>query len=81
MRVEIEHIQDSLVQVLAPLYSSYHFPFLPIICIPPPLLLLFLLLFASPPCASLAALPALHRPSFSNQMKLQDYLSPSLPPS
>lgn len=67
---------------LGPGFSSFvhlsSFSFNPYNFIPPPLLLLFLPLFASPPRASLAALPALHRPSFSNQMKLQDYLSPSL---
>lgn len=73
-------MQGGLAQVPVPLLALYNFPLSLIISIPPPLLLLFLPLFASPPCASLAALLALHRPSFSNQMKPQDYPSPSLLP-
>lgn len=80
VRVETECIQGGLAQVPVPLYTSHNVPFSLIISIPPPPLLLFLPLFAFPPCVSLAALPALHRPSFSNQMKPQDYPSPSLPP-
>ena len=80
LRVETECVQGGLAQAPVSLCTFYNFPFPLIISIPPPLLLLFLPLFASPPCASPAASPAPHRPSFSNQMKPQDYLPPSLPP-